>query len=170
MSAGWRGLTAAQMAAWVAFGNSFTVTNSLGSTIKLTGHQCYVKVNTVNLLNGDAAVSVPPALPAFLPVTTTGITVTSGTPLVEVNGATPATGTKFMMYASPQVSAGVSFNGTYNYMATFTTATASEFVITTPYVAAFGNPIIGKKVFVKVVQSQAGMQDNGTLYSTVVAT
>lgn len=170
LAAAWRGLTGVQMASWTAFGGSFTVQNRLGSPIHLTGLQCYTKVNTTNLLNGDTAVSTPPALPSFLALTTTGITVTAGTPLVEINGTSPASGTKFMMYASPQRSAGVAYEAQYKWMATFTTATSGEFAITTPYLAQWGTLVIGKKVFVKVVQSQAGMQDNGTVYSTVILT
>jgi hypothetical protein len=169
-AAAWRGLTAAQMASWTAFGNSFTVVNSLGQSNNLTGLQAYTKVNTVNALNGDAQVSAPPALPVFLPATVTGITVTAGTQLLEVSGTTPAAGTKFMIYASPQKSAGVSFVNNYGWLATFTTATAGQFVVTTPYSAKFGTLVIGKKVFVKVVQSQAGMQDNGTVFSAVILT
>lgn len=169
-SAAWRALTAVQQASWVAFGNSFTVQNSLGTSIHLTGLQCYIKVNTINALNGDAQVSVPPALPSFVPATVTGITATAGTQLLEVAGTTPATGTKFMIYASPQRSAGVQFENNYKWLQTFTTATAGQFVVTSAYNSAFGSLIIGKKLFVKVVQSQAGMQDNGTTFSTVIAT
>jgi hypothetical protein len=167
-SAAWRGLTDAQRAGWSAFAQSFTVVNSLGTTINLTGAQCYVKVNTVNLLNGDAVVSTPPALPVFVACLVTGLTATAGTQLLEANGSSPASGTKYMFYVSPQVSAGVSFNGRFAYLATFTTATSSEFVLTSTYTAKFGALIAGKKVFVKCVQSQAGMQDNGTLFATIV--
>jgi hypothetical protein len=38
----------------------------------------------------------------------------------------------------------------------------------TAYVAKFGALIVGKKVFVKIVQSQDGMQDNGSLFATIV--
>lgn len=169
-AAAWRGLTDAQRAGWVAFGNSFTVNNSLGTPINLTGLQCYTKVNTTNALNGDAQVSLPPALPVFLPITVTGITVTAGTQLLELNGTSPASGTKFMVYASGQTSAGVSFQGDFRYLATFTAATSGHFDITTVYTAKFGALIIGKKVFVKVVQAQAGMQDNGTTYASTIAT
>ena len=167
-SAGWRGLTDAQRAAWNAFGQSFTVTNSLGTTINLTGAQCYAKVNTVNLLNGDASVTAPPALPSFLAATTTGITATAGTPTLTIQGAAPATGTKFMIFVSPQLSAGVTFNGRYSWIMTGQTFTTGNMSILTPYTAKFGALIAGKRVFVKVVQSQAGMQDNGTVYTTIV--
>jgi hypothetical protein len=115
-------------------------------------------------------VSAPPALPSFIPATVTGITVTAGTQLIEVNGTSPASGTKFMIYASPQRSAGVSYEGTFKYMATFTTATSGAFVFTTAYTTQFGTLALTKKVFVKVVQSQSGMQDNGTLFSAVINT
>lgn len=167
-SAAWRGLTDAQRAAWNAFALSFTVTNSLGTAINLTGAQCYIKVNTVNLLNGDAVVASPPALPAFVAITATGITAVAATPLIQIAGANPAAGTKFMIFASPQMSAGVSFNGRYAYLTTNQTFAAGQMSIQTVYAARYGALIVGKKIFVKVVQSQAGMQDNGTVFSTIV--
>jgi hypothetical protein len=167
-SAAWRGLTDAQRAAWNAFAASFTVNNSLGTAIHLTGAQCFVKVNTVNLLNGDATVTAPPALPTFIAVTVTGLTATAGTQLLEANGTTPAAGTKFMYFVSPQLSAGVSFNGQFAWVVTGTTFTSGEFSLTAAYTAKYGAMIAGKKIFVKVVQSQAAMQDNGTVFSVIV--
>src|SRR5579872_5554563 len=157
LSAGWRGLTGAQQTAWIAFGQSFTINNSLGTAIHLTGLQCYIKVNTVNMLNGDAVVSTPPALPSFVGVTVTGVTAVAATPLIELAGANPAAGTKFMTFASPQVSAGLNFNGNYRWLTTAQTFTAGFLSIQTVYAAKFGALIVGKKIFVKVVQSQAGM-------------
>jgi hypothetical protein len=147
---------------------SFTVVNSLGQTIHLTGAQCFVKVNTVNLVNGDATVNLPPALPAFVANTTTGITAVAATPLIAAQGANPAAGTKFMWFASPQLSAGVTFNGIYRYLVTGQTFTAGAFSLQTVYAAKFGALITGKRIFVKCVQSQAGMQDNGTVFTTLV--
>lgn len=167
-AAGWRGLTDAQRASWNSFAASFTVTNSLGQAISLTGHQCFVKVNTVNSINGDATVTSPPSLPSFIAATVTALTSTAGTPLVSVAGSSPASGTKFMFFASPQLSAGVSYNGDYRWLKTMTTATSSAFALTTEYVAKFGTLIAGKKIFVKVIQSQAGMQDSGTFFSATI--
>lgn len=167
-AAAWRGLTDAQRAAWNAFAQSFTVVNSLGQTINLTGAQCYVKVNTVNSLNGDAQVSVPPPLPTFLPSTVTGITADSVAPALALNGAAAAVGTDQMVFCSPQLSAGVTFNGNFRWLVTNPAYVAGVATILAVYTAKFGALIAGKKVFVKVVQSQQGMQDNGTLYSTIV--
>ncbi len=167
-SAAWRGLTDAQRAAWNAFAQSFTVTNSLGTTINLTGAQCFIKVNTVNLLNGDTTVNLPPSLPAFVAVTVTAVTAVAATPLIQLAGVNPAAGTKFMVFGSPQLSAGVNFNGKYAYLTTNQTFAAGEMSIQTVYAARYGALIVGKKIFIKVVQSQAGMQDNGTTFSCIV--
>jgi hypothetical protein len=168
ISAGWRGLTSAQIAAWNAFGKSFTVTNSLGTTINLTGIQCFVKVNTVNLLNGGSIVNTPPALPSFVANTVTGVTATAGTQTLVAAGAAPASGTLFMWFVSPQLSPGVSFNGQYAWIVTNETFTSGSLSLLTSYTAKYGAVIAGKKIFVKVVQSQAGMQDNGTIFSCIV--
>lgn len=168
ISAAWRGLTLAEMASWNAFGKSFTVVNSLGTTINLSGIQCYVKVNTVNLLNGGSIVNTPPALPSFLAITVTGVDATAGTQLLEGAGTAPASGTLFMWFVSPQLSPGVTFNGQYAWIVTGQTFTSGKFSLTAAYTAKYGTLVAGKKVFVKVVQSQAGMQDNGTVFTCIV--
>ena len=164
----WRGLTDAQRAAWNAFAQSFTIVNSLGSTINLTGAQAFCKINCVNLLNGDAVALVPPALPAFTACSATGIDATAGTPLVEISGVTPTGSVKHMVYASPQLSAGVSYNAQFRWLQTSTVYTAGKLSVTATYTAKFGAPIAGKKIFVKVVQSLAGYQDNGTVFTCIV--
>jgi hypothetical protein len=169
-SSAWRGLTDAQRASWNGFAQSFTLVNSLGTTINLTGHQAFCKINSVNLCNGDAAVLIPPTLPAFSACSATSIDATATTPLVEVNGTTPSGLVKHMVYASPQLSAGVSYNAQFRYLLTGTTYTGSKLALTTAYTAKFGAPIAGKKIFVKVVQSLAGFQDNGTVFTCIVGT
>jgi hypothetical protein len=169
-SAAWRGLTDAQRAAWNGFAQSFTVVNSLGSTINLTGHQAFCKINAVNIKNGDATVVVPPALPAFGACSATGADGTAATQLLELSGVTPTTGIKHMVYVSPQLSPGVSYNANFRYILTGTTYTAGKLALTTAYTAKFGALIAGKKVFVKVVQSALGFQDNGTVFTAIIGT
>ncbi len=170
MSAGWRGLTDAQRAAWAGFANSFTVVNNIGANINLTGHQAYVKVNTTLLLTGAAAVIAPPALPSFAACLATALTGAAAVPALAIT-STLATGTtSYMVYASPQSSAGVSYQGNYRYLTTFTQATAGKLDLLATYVAKFGALVAGKKVFVRVVQVQNGMQDNGTLFAAIIAT
>ena len=166
-AAAWRGLTASQMASWAAFATSFTVVNSLGTSINLTGTQCFVKVNCVNLLLSRAIVLVPPALPSFVACTVTALAVVSGTPAYTLTGVTCAAGTTHMYFASPATSPGVTFNGKYSYIGGNATYTAGTFAGETMYAAKFGVPIAGKKYFLKVVQEQLGMQDNGTVFTAI---
>jgi hypothetical protein len=168
-SSAWRGITDAQRAAWNAFAQSFTIVNTLGTAIHLTGSQCFIKVNSVNLINGVATVNIPPVLPAFIAVTVTGLAAVQATPLISLLGVNPAAGTDFMIFASPQVSAGVSFQGNYRFIQTSQVFTTGVMSLQTAYTAKFGALIVGKKIFVKVVQSQAGMQDNGTLFAVIVS-
>lgn len=167
ISSAFRSLTPTQIASWNAFGQSFTINNSLGTAIHLTGLQCYTKVNTTNQLNGDALVSVPPALPAFVAPLTTGITVSGTTAAFTLTGAVPAAGTEYQVFVSPALSPGVTFNGKYAWIVSKPTFTSGSANLLTPYEAKYGAPVTGKQYFVKVVQSQAGMQDNGTVYRTI---
>jgi hypothetical protein len=169
LSAQWRGLTSIQLAAWNAFGQSFTVVNSLGTAIHLTGLQCYVKVNATNTACLLSVVSTPPALPSFLANTVTGVTAVSATPLIALQGAAPAAGTENMIFASPQLSAGVTFNGKYVFLGLTGTFASGAFSIQSIYAARYGSLILGKKIFIKMVQAQAGMQDNGTIFSCIVS-
>ena len=168
-SAGWRGLTDNQRAAWAAFALTFSVVNSIGTTIQLTGAQCYVKVSCVNALLGTTYSATPPAVPGFDAVTVTGISGAAGTPALAVAGTTPTDGVTHMLYVSPQMSPGISFCGSWRYLANVTTYTLGSYDILAAYSARFGAPAAKLKIFLKVVQQKAGMQDNGTLFSCIVA-
>lgn len=169
LSAAWRGLTSGQLAAWQAFGQSFTVVNSLGTAIHLTGLQCYIKVNAVLTACGVSTIDTPPALPSFVANTVTGVTAVEATPLISLQGAAPASGTDNMIFASPQLSAGVTFNGKYVFLGITGMFSSGAYSIQTVYAARYGALIVGKKIFVKMVQQQDGMQDNGTIFSCIVS-
>ena len=170
VSAGWRGLTVAQRAAWNAFAGSFSTVNSIGTTVTMTGHQSFVKVNTVLLQTGSATVTMPPALPSFVAPLITGMTATAGTQALSLTSTLAAGNTTYMVYATAQLSPGVTFASGFRYLQNFTAATATKLDLTSAYTAKFGALIAGKQVFLKVVQNQGGMQDNGTNYSAIVGT
>jgi hypothetical protein len=168
-SAAWRGITEVQRNSWKAFSQSFTVVNSLGQTINLTGHQCFVKVNATLLTMGLTVVLVPPSLPSFAACTATAVTSAAGTPAMAIAATAPVAGTKYMLYASGQLSAGVSYNNSWKYIdhrETFATGTED---ILASYTAKQGTLVAGKKIFLKIVQAIGGMQDNGTVLTCIVA-
>ena len=170
MSIAWRSLTDPQRAAWNAFANSFSVVNSLGQTIHLTGHQAFVKVNAVNLLNAVAMATAPPALPTFGANVTTAIEVTYGTQLLAITCGTIPANTVYMVYAAPALSVGRAYCADWRHLKSFTTATAAKLTITPEFTSKFGAIIAAKKYFTLTVQSMYGMQDNGVVWSGVPAT
>jgi hypothetical protein len=57
----------------------------------------------------------------------------------------------------------------WKYIADVSTFTTGSFNLLAAYTAIFGTLVASKQIFVKVVQSQGGMQDNGTVFSCIVA-
>jgi hypothetical protein len=72
----WRGLSAAQQAAWSALGLSMERTDTLGEVYSLTGTQAFISVNRVRLLLGLPLVSDAPGIATPDPLETTGVTFT----------------------------------------------------------------------------------------------
>lgn len=108
----WANLTDEQRQAWDTYANSKPRVDSLGQSSTLTGHQMYVAVNALNLTceieqqsavpNGDV---IPQPDPAVTVATFAGLSV-------KLVTAVPATRT-IVVYASPPMSAGQTFNGDF---------------------------------------------------------
>ena len=81
-SAAWAALSGAAQASRIAYANSHPITDSLGQSITLTGHQMYVGVG-VSLLN------VGQALPTAVPVS-------SATAMKTPGGARPRPSLRFL--------------------------------------------------------------------------
>ena len=60
-SAGYSSLTSSQMAAWAGAADAHPITDRLGQSIKLTGHQLYASVNSQLINCGQSTVAVPPS-------------------------------------------------------------------------------------------------------------
>jgi len=138
------------MAGWIGYAASHPITDALGQSITLTGHQMFVAVATQLLNCGAALPTVPPVsaavfsagLPTFTVVAAGAITLTP-------TGAGVAG--DFLLYAfSAAVSAGVSFQKTFWQAGHVAGNSVAAIVATTAYHAQFGTPAVGQKVFVKV--------------------
>jgi hypothetical protein len=169
MSAAWRGLTDPQRMAWANFADSFTSTNSLGQTVRLTGAQCYVKVNCVLLAQGSVAVQVPPALPAFVDNPCSALAAAAAVPKLEITCAALAAGTSVMVYSSGQISPGQNYVSNWKFVQSFAAVAGGKLDPLAAHTAIFGAPIAGKKIALRCVQVQAGMQDAGKVLTAVVA-
>jgi len=168
-AAAWRALTDIQREGWVSLGLSMTRTDALGQSYDLTGFQAYCSVNNVRLADGLATTSAPPAFSTPVNITTLVITLTAAAFSLAYTATPLATATYLNVFASPQRSAGRSFEGDFRLIFTSAAAAASPANIFTAYQARLGTPVVGNKIFLSIVASTLGFESGPFLASQVVA-
>jgi hypothetical protein len=171
-AAAWRVLTTTQREGWVSLGANMTRTDALGQAYTLTGFQAYCSVNNILLLCASAALSDAPAVASpAAPLTLTPTITGGGSPAFSVAYTTTplATGVKGIVRASPQRSAGRTFEGDFRVMGVTAAAAASPLVILTTYQARFGTPVIGNKIFVQMSNAISGFESAPLITSVIVS-
>lgn len=149
-SSGWSGLTAAQQAAWVSFANGHPITDALGQSITLTGHQMYVSCSAQLLNCGTATLPNPPSTSVVFVATAPVFTaVHSGAITLTPAGGGGATDFQLIAFSAP-VSAGVLFQKTFWQESHVAGNSVAAIVATTAYNAQFGTPVAGQRIFYRV--------------------
>lgn len=165
----WDLLTDVQRAGWASLGNSMTRTDSLGQSYSLTGLQAYISVNSTNLAAGNAVVSAAPALSTPGSLLTVTPTLTSAAFSIAYTATPLGAGARAFIFASPQRSAGRSFEADYRLIAVTAAAAASPANIFTAYSARLGTPVTGNKIFMQLQVYTAGFLSAPILSSAVIA-
>lgn len=168
-AAGWRALTDAQRAGWESLGAGISRTDALGQAYTLNGFMAYCSVNNNNLDAGNAIVSTAPAIVTPPAILTAVITLTAAAMSIAYTATPLAAGIRLMTFASPQKSAGRSFNGDYRLVATSAAAAASPADVFAAYVARLGTPVVGNRIFFQLQTYQAGFKSAPFAVSQVVA-
>jgi hypothetical protein len=168
-AAAWRALTDLQRAGWESLGNGMTRTDSLGQTYALNGFGAYCSVNANNLAAGNAAVSAAPALVTPGTLVTATITLTAAAFSIAYTVTPLAAGLRLFSFASPQRSAGRSFENDYRLIAVSAAAAASPADIFTAYTTRLGIPIVGNRVFLQLQLYAGGFLGGPLITSAVVA-
>ncbi len=84
ISKSWRNLTDEQMAAWESLSEHFTGASSLGTKVKLSGFNLYVRLNSNRIMAGNSILSDAPAAVSALPeVSYSEIWVTPSTLVIK---------------------------------------------------------------------------------------
>lgn len=148
-SSNWAALTLAQQMAWASYADGHPVTDALGQSIKLTGHQMYTAVNAQLLNCGSAIVAVPPTSDAvFSAGTPTFTAVHAGAITLTPTGL--GTAADFLCYAfSKPQSGGRAFNKVFWQAGHVAGNSVAAIVATTAYNNQFGSPVAGQRIFVK---------------------
>ena len=170
-SIGWASLLGAQMEAWETFAAQHPVTDSLGQSVILTGHQMFVKVNATRLNVGSAATQVPPSDLAVTDLS--GLSISAAlNDGIQIEGFSTATGNKLAFAVSRSMSPGRKFQKTFWQPHGSTGIVgASETDATIPiadYAQEFGTPVIGMRVWARVTPvSKDGWPGAAAIVSTL---
>lgn len=168
LTAGWSALTAAQRAGWADLASGITRTDSLGQSYTMDGPQCYISINMNNLDAGNAVVADAPVKVSPVALLTATITTTGGTLSLAYTATPLGSGIRLFTYASPQRSAGRSFENDLRLIEVSAAAAASPANILASYTARFGAPVVGNKIFFSLQVYEGGFLSGPLLTSKVV--
>jgi len=170
ISAGWSGLTAAQIAAWNEAVESWKSTDIFGDLLAPTGKELYQRLNNQLQVVGGSALTTPPAkveLPNA-PVTACAVAIAGST--VTFTGQHTTTGTYFQVFATTQLSAGTKF--VKNKLRQIYAVDCASIVaadIYSAYTAKFGVPTAGDNIYfaIKYVGASGQATPRQTIQATV---
>ena len=174
LSSQWKTLTVAQRLTWTSNVGSFPRKDTLGKTIILSGINLFKSLNQ-NLFDiGVATINTAPTPLGAVNVNSMSVAVAAGAAtMVATFAPTPiATGNSIIVFATAQVSPGVSFlKNKYRKIQVLPAATATGVSLEAAYVAKFGATIAGQKIGFKfvAVSSVSGEKSVGIEFQAIVA-
>jgi hypothetical protein len=165
----WRNLTQAQIAAWNTEAASMSTSPENGTSGKMTGLQLFVQQNCVLALTGQPATTAPLASASFAGLGTLALNITNTGGTIKI--VFTATGTQpayALVRACPPQSAGVSICSNWRILGLLPTPTSGAIDITSLFVAKFGAPAVGKKLFIQVGEVVGGTEAIPSQFEAVV--
>jgi hypothetical protein len=169
-STAWSALSSANMAAWTSFASGHPITDALGQSVTLTGHQMFVSVATQLLNCGEALPTIPPVSTAVAAPVVTVFTVThAGVITLTMTASGGASDFILLSFAAP-VSAGVSFQKTFWQQTKLAGNSTGGATYGSAYVTQFGTIPVGSKVFMKLTPvNQYGWSGTPVILSAIVS-
>jgi hypothetical protein len=169
-STAWAALTSAAQASWNAYAASHPITDALGQSITLTGHQSFVGIAT-NLQN--CGQTIPTAVPVSSATVSPAFSAFTVTHLGVITLTLTPSGSSddFILIAlsAPQ-SPGVTFCKTFWQLTHVPGDSVGAATYGTAYVAQFGTIPVGTKVFLKLTPvNQYGVSGTPIIATAVVS-
>ena len=168
-AAAWRALTSAQRAGWNDMAQSLSFVDALGSSYSPTGFNAYVSVNNNQLDAGNAVLPDAPSIVTPVALTIGAITLTAAAFSIAYTATPLPAGARCFTYVSRQRSAGVSFEADLRLLQVSAAAAASPVNAYAAYVARFGIPVVGNRIFVRLKCYTGGFLSAAAGNSAVVA-
>lgn len=153
LSSTWKTLTAAQMDAWNNAVGDWQTTDVFGDLRSPSGKNLFTRLNAnIASVGGVVPITDPPLPGDVAPINATGLAIALGALQFDINYTTPSATTSVQVWATPGLSPGISFvKSEYRLIKSFVGGVAGPDDISAAYIAKFGMPAVGQKVFVKLV-------------------
>jgi hypothetical protein len=152
-------LTDEQQQAWEAAAAGYRSTPRLGQSGPLTGFLLFIRVNCKLTLLGLEPVDTPPPPPVFPELAAQNLVISNLGGVIALKlvwRADPAAYT--VLRASPPQSPGVRTCQHFRIIGLCPAPVAGEADITALYLAQFGSPPVGKRIFVRVSTMMSGFE------------
>lgn len=167
-----RALGASVIQAWNAAVANFQSTDIFGDIKTPAGINLYTRLNMNLDLAGQSAITNPPVPTGADPVVISGVTCDVSSSLFTIASAAAAVpaGHTLIIEATPQLSPGKNFvKSEFRVIDTAAAAATFPILAGTAYIAKFGAPIAGQKVFcrVKTVNNTTGEVSGYSQVSTI---
>ncbi len=165
----WRGLSAAQRAAWNAAVSNFAKTDIFGDLKNPSGFNLYIRLNANIASIGGDPISNPPNLTSVDQFADAVLTYVSGTDALSLAfTVTAGLDNGYKVLATPPLSAGISFvKSEFRQITQGDITPTSPLNILTPYLAKFGSlGAVGTKIFVKIIPVGVASGIMGTAIQT----
>lgn len=176
LASAWRGLTQTQRDSWNSASQNFPLQDTLGQTIFLSGEQLYVRFNANLILIGETAIDTAPSPFAFA-VLTASLSAEDDTVAAAFDitfSPSPMTaGNTIAVFATRNLSPGIEAPNAsaFRFIGQIDPADTTPKDLVTEYVAEFGNPIAGQKIFIELRPiSTAGGQGGTPLRAQDIVT
>ena len=165
----WRSLTEAQRATWTAAGKDTSSRTKLNQCGSLPGYVLFMKINTVLMYQELPPVLTPTDRPTF-PANEIGeLVVTNTGGEIDLKLSVPNAPTaRILVLATHPRSAGVSFANHFTILCVLPPAEAGYSTITDRYVARYGVPPVGTRIFIRTRQLLDGWEDDPKQTAAIV--
>ena len=156
----WRGLTDPQRTAWTALASDTYSQPRLGQSGRLSGCQLFIKINCTLAAAGMEQVVEPPERATFASNPVGALTIINNAGVIALKLAVPRAPAHYVMVlATAPCSAGISRPRRFTLLGALPASAAGMSDITDLYVAKYGVPPVGTRVFIRTRQTANGWED-----------
>ena len=169
VSGRWRALSPQQRVAWCMAAATIYIVTRHGRQVSLNGYNYFVRVNASRAHLGLSLFDLPPAVPSANPnpVAELAVTNTGGTVTLKLRVPSQPAQYTLVQGAAP-VSTGVRCVQHFPFLGFLPAPVDGWSDITALYVARYGQPTVGKAIFIRTRQHIDGWTDLPKVTSAIV--